>query len=76
MEEEPKKKTKNAKYTREDFIANKHGNEREPWVQKPMPYPNKKHKSKEEEHYNKFYEWMKPLFLQIPLTEAIKLPPY
>ena len=41
-----------------------------------MPYPNKKHKSKEEEHYNKFCEWMKPLFLQIPLTDAIKLPPY
>jgi hypothetical protein len=41
-----------------------------------MPFPNKKHKSKEEEHYNKFCEWMKPLFLQIPLTDAIKLPPY
>jgi hypothetical protein len=45
-------------------------------VQKPMPFPNKRHKSKEEEHYNKFCEWMKPLFLQIPLTDAIKLPPY
>jgi hypothetical protein len=45
-------------------------------VQKPMPFPNKKHKSKEEEHYNNFCEWMKPLFLQIPLTDAIKLPPY
>src|SRR3954464_8762034 len=41
-----------------------------------MPFPNKKHKSKEEEHYKKFYEWMKPLFLQIPLTDAIKLPTY
>jgi len=41
-----------------------------------MPFPGKKHKSKEEEHYNKFCEWMKPLFLQIPLTDAIKLPPY
>jgi hypothetical protein len=38
---------------------------------KPMPFPNRKHKSKEEEHYNKFYEWMKPLFLQIPLTDAV-----
>jgi hypothetical protein len=45
-------------------------------VQKPMPFPNKKHKSKEEEHYNQFCEWMKPLFFQIPLTDAIKLPPY
>src|SRR3954470_9843041 len=76
IEEEPEKHTKNTKYTKEDFIANKHGSEREPWVQKPMPFPIKKLKSKEEEHYNKFCEWMKPLFLQIPLTDAIKLPPY
>jgi hypothetical protein len=34
VEEEPEKLAKNAKYTKEDFIANKHGNEREPWVQK------------------------------------------
>src|SRR4051812_20011468 len=39
-------------------------------------FPSKSVKSKEEEHYNKFCEWMKPLFLQIPLTDAIKLPPY
>jgi hypothetical protein len=32
VEEEPEKIDKNAKYTKEDFIANKHGNEREPWV--------------------------------------------
>src|SRR4051812_30351615 len=42
-------------------------------VQKPMPFPSKSVKTKEEEHYNKFCEWMKPLFLQIPLTDAIKL---
>src|SRR3954469_5148828 len=47
-EEEPEKHTKNSRYTKEDFIANKHGKEREPWVQKPMPFPGKKHKSKEE----------------------------
>src|SRR4051812_45668400 len=41
-----------------------------------MPFPGKSLKSKEEEHYNKFCEWMKPLFLQIPLSDAIKLPPY
>jgi hypothetical protein len=60
VEEEPEKLGKNAKYTKEDFIANKHGNERQPWVQKPMPFPGKKHKSKEEEHYNRFCEWMRP----------------
>jgi hypothetical protein len=76
VEEEPEKLAKNAKYTKEDFISNKHGSEREPWVQKPMPFPGKKHKSKEEEHYNRFCEWMKPLFLQIPVTDAIKMPPY
>jgi hypothetical protein len=76
VKEEPEKLAKNAKYTKEDFIASKYGSEREPWVQKPMSFPGKKHKSKEEDHYNRFYEWMKPLFLQIPLTEAIKMPPY
>jgi hypothetical protein len=76
VEEKPEKLAKNAKYTKEDFIANKHGSEREPWVQKPMPFLGKKHKSKEEEHYNRFCEWRKTLFLQIPLTEAIKMPPY
>src|SRR3954465_7901196 len=76
VEEEPEEHTKNTRYTKEDFIAKKHGSESEPWVQKPMPFLGKKHKSKEEEHYNKFCEWMKPLFLQIPLIDAIKLPPY
>jgi hypothetical protein len=76
IEEEPEKHIKNTKYTKEDSIAKEHGSEREPWVQKPMPFPNKKHKSKEEEHYKKFCEWMNPLFLQIPLTDTIKLPPY
>jgi hypothetical protein len=45
VEEELEKLAKNAKYTKEDFIANKHGNERERWVQQPMPFPGKKHKS-------------------------------
>src|SRR4051812_19338306 len=64
------------KYTREDFIARRHGKDREPCVQKSMPFPSKSLKTKEEEHYNKFCEWMKPLFLQSHLTAAIKLPPY
>lgn len=41
-----------------------------------MPFSGKSFKTKEEEHYNNFCEWMKPLFLQIPLTDDIKLPPY
>src|SRR3954469_1194754 len=67
---------KRKKYTREDFLARRHGKVREPWIQKPMPFPSKSVKTKEEEHYNKFCEWMKPIFIQIPLTDAIKLPPY
>jgi hypothetical protein len=72
VEEEPEKLAKNAKYTKEDFIANKHGSEREPWVQKPMPFPGEKHKSKEEEHYNRFCEWMKPLFCKFLLLMLLK----
>src|SRR3954463_16706050 len=41
-----------------------------------MPFPCKSLKTKEEDHYNKFCEWMKPPFLHIPLTDAIKLPLY
>src|SRR3954464_2635786 len=41
-----------------------------------MPFPSKSVKTKEEEHYNKFCEWMNPLFIHIPLTDAINLPPY
>src|SRR4051812_43621352 len=41
-----------------------------------MPFPGKSVKTKEEKHCNKFCECMKPIFLQISLTDAIKLPPY
>src|SRR4051812_32894370 len=58
------------------IMKRKHGKEKEPWVHKSMPFPRKYLKTKEEEHYNKFCEWTKPLFLKIPLTDAIKLPPY
>ena len=47
IQEEPERHAKNTKYTKEDFIAKKHGSEREPWVQKPLPFRSKKHKSKE-----------------------------
>ena len=51
-EEASDKRCKNKRYNKEDFIARRHGKEREPWVQKPMPFPGKSSKSKEEEHYN------------------------
>ena len=31
--------SKNQSYDKSDFVARKHGKEREPWVQKPMPFP-------------------------------------
>src|SRR3954463_15886419 len=40
---------KREKYTREDFIARRHGKEREPWEQKSMPFLGKSLKTKEEE---------------------------
>ena len=30
---------KNKRYDKRDFIARKHGKERETWVKKPMPFP-------------------------------------
>ena len=38
--------SKNQHYDKEDFVARKHGKEREPWVQKPMPFPPKPSKKK------------------------------
>ena len=32
---------KNKRYDKRDFVARKHGKERELWVQKPMPFPPK-----------------------------------
>src|ERR1043165_6674345 len=40
----------------------RHGKKREPWVHKSMPFPSKFVKTKEEEHYNKFCEWMNLFF--------------
>ena len=31
--------SRNQRYDKRDFVARKHGKEREPWVQKPMPFP-------------------------------------
>ena len=39
VEEEPEKHTKNTWYTKEDFIANKHGSEREPWCRNQCLFP-------------------------------------
>mgnify|MGYP005814682923 CR=1 FL=1 len=38
--------SKNRCYDKRDFVARKHGKEREPWVQKPMPFPPKPSKKR------------------------------
>ena len=40
---------KNKRYDKRDFVARKHGKEREPWVQKPIPFPPKSTKKKDDE---------------------------
>ena len=37
---------RNKRYDKRDFVARKHGKEREPWVQKPMPFLPKSTKKK------------------------------
>ena len=39
---------KNKRYDKRDFVARKHGKEREPWVQNPMPFPPKSTKKKDD----------------------------
>ena len=40
------RQSKNQRYDKKDFVARKHGKEREPLVQKPMPFPPKPSKKK------------------------------
>jgi hypothetical protein len=52
------------------------GKERDPWVHKPIPYPQEVMKTSDNERFEKFIELIKTLYLQIPLVDAIKIPPY
>ncbi|KAI5000196.1 hypothetical protein ZWY2020_004785 [Hordeum vulgare] len=70
----PQPKTK--RYDKNDFAARKHGKEREPWVQKPMPFPSKPSKKKDDEDFERFVEMIKPVFLQMCLTDMLKMSPY
>ena len=49
---------KNKRYDKRDFIARKHGKEREPWVQKPMPFPPKSTKKKDDEDLNTLLKFL------------------
>ena len=67
---------KNKRYGKRDFVARKHGKEREPWVQKPMPFPPKSTKKKDDEEFERFAEMLRPVFLRTRLTDILKMPPY
>ena len=67
---------KNKKYDKRDFVARKHGKERELWVQKPMPFPPKSTKNKDDEEFECFAEMLRPVFLRTRLTDILKMPPY
>ena len=53
---------KNTWYDKRDFIARKHGKEREPWVQKPMPFPPKSTKKKMMKNLNALLKWLGQYF--------------
>ncbi len=55
--------SKNQRYDKRDFVARKQGKEREPWAHKPMPFPPKPSKKKDEEDFEHFPEMIRPIFL-------------
>ena len=67
---------KNKRYKKKYFVAKKHGREREPWVQKPMPFPCKSSKSKDDGDFEHFAEMIRPVFLRTRSTDILKMTPY
>ncbi|KAI5004464.1 hypothetical protein ZWY2020_031707 [Hordeum vulgare] len=64
------------RYDKNDFTTRKHGKEREPWVQRPMPFPPKPSKKKDDEDFERFVEIIRPVFLQMRLTDMLKMSSY
>ncbi|KAI5005859.1 hypothetical protein ZWY2020_033102 [Hordeum vulgare] len=64
------------RYGKNDFTARKQGKEREPWVQRPMPFPPKPSKKKDDEDFERFIEMLTPVFLQMRLIDMLKMSPY
>ena len=56
--------SKNKHYDKRDLVSRKHGKEREPWIQKPMSFPTKPPKNKDEEDFELFVETLRPVFLR------------
>ena len=67
--------SQNERYDKRDFVARKHGKEREPWVQKPMPFPQPS-KKKDDEDFERFAKMIRPIFLHMCLTDMLKVNPY
>ena len=67
---------KNKMYDKRDFVARKHGKERESWVQKHIPFPPKSAKKKDDEEFERFARMLRPVFLRTRLTDILKMPPY
>jgi len=67
---------KNKRYDKGDIVARKHGKEREPWVQKPMLFPPKPSKKKDDEDFERFVGMLRTIFLRMRLTDILKMSPY
>ncbi|KAI5019977.1 hypothetical protein ZWY2020_044865 [Hordeum vulgare] len=59
------------RYDKNDFAARKHVKEREPWVQKPMPFPPKPSKRKDDEDFERLIEMLRPVFPQMRLIDML-----
>ncbi|KAI4977706.1 hypothetical protein ZWY2020_014260 [Hordeum vulgare] len=64
------------KYDKNDFTARTHRKERETWVQRPMPFPPKPSKKNDDEDFENFVEMIRPVFLQMRLTDMLKMSLY
>ncbi|KAI4985148.1 hypothetical protein ZWY2020_017778 [Hordeum vulgare] len=64
------------RYDKNDFAARKHGKQREPWVQRPMPFPPKPSKKKDDDDFERFVEMIRPVFLQMRLIDMLKMSQY
>ncbi|KAI4996091.1 hypothetical protein ZWY2020_041189 [Hordeum vulgare] len=64
------------RYDKNDFTARKHGKEREPWIQRSMLFRPKPSKKKDDEDFERFVEMIRPIFLQMRLTDFLKMSPY
>ena len=68
--------SRNQRYDKRDFVARRDGRGREPWIRKPIPFPPKPSKKKDDEDFERFAEMIRPIFLRMRLTDMRKVNPY